>query len=388
MIQIKEAFQRHFACVIIPTYNNDKTLEEVLNSVLEYTDTVIVVNDGSTDSTSAILHKFPGIEVCAYPVNKGKGYALQTGFKRAGERGFKYAITIDSDGQHFADDLPVFIGKLEDTPDAIIIGARNMDQTSVPGKSSFGNRFSNFWFWFETGLKISDTQSGYRLYPLKEIERIRFFTRKFEFEIEVLVRSAWRGIEIKEVPVQVFYAERSKRVSHFRPFRDFSRISILNTALVTIALTYIKPRDFIQKLFKGDFRTQLKTMLFGSRDSDGLKALSVAFGVFMGIVPLWGFQLMLAIALAFLLRLNKALVIIAANISIPPMIPVILFLSHVTGSALMGDRAVYISFDKHFDFEMLQDSFLQYVLGAFALAITAGCIFGVITYSLLKIFRR
>jgi hypothetical protein len=139
---------------------------------------------------------------------------------------------------------------LEGHPAAFIIGARNMDQASVPGKSSFGNKFSNFWFWVETGLKMSDTQSGYRLYPVKLMADTSFITRKFEFEIEVLVASAWRGIEITEVPVRVYYAEKENRVSHFRPFKDFTRISILNTVLVTIAFLYIKPRNFFRGIKK------------------------------------------------------------------------------------------------------------------------------------------
>ena len=193
---------------------------------------------------------FPQINLVSYPKNKGKGYALRTGFRHAVKSGYDYAITIDSDGQHFADDLHKFLTKLEDHPAAIIIGARNMDQASVPGKSSFGHKFSNFWFWVETGLTMSDTQSGYRLYPVKLLNKTNFITRKFEFEIEVLVMSAWRGIEITEVPVRVYYADKENRVSHFRPFKDFTRISILNTFLVTIALLYIKPRDFFRGLKK------------------------------------------------------------------------------------------------------------------------------------------
>ena len=133
---------------------------------------------------------------------------------------------------------------------AIIIGARNMDQASVPGKSSFGNKFSNFWFKVETGLSLSDTQSGYRLYPVALLKDIRFFTKKYEFEIEVLVRAAWKGIDVVQVPVKVFYPEKDKRVSHFRPFHDFSRISVLNTFLVTIAFVWIKPRDLFRSLKK------------------------------------------------------------------------------------------------------------------------------------------
>ena len=237
-------------CVLIPTYNNEQTLEKVLRDVLSFTDQVIVVNDGSTDSTPAILNKFPTIELVSYEQNKGKGFALRQGFKRALEKGYHYAISIDSDGQHFAHDLPKFLHALDAHPSAVIIGARNMGQSSVPGKSSFGNKFSNFWFWVETGLKMQDTQSGYRLYPLKELSSLNFITRKFEFEIEVLVRAAWNGLEIVHVPVQVFYAEKGKRISHFRPFKDFSRISVLNTVLVSIALLYIKPRDLFRRLKK------------------------------------------------------------------------------------------------------------------------------------------
>jgi glycosyltransferase involved in cell wall biosynthesis len=247
---LRAMFKQKKVCVLVPTYNNEQTLGMVLNSVLVYTDQIIVVNDGSTDSTMSILQQFPQVDLVSYPQNKGKGYALRTGFRHAVQCGYAYAITIDSDGQHFAEDLHKFLLKLEEHPAAIIIGARNMEQSSVPGKSSFGNKFSNFWFWVETGKKMRDTQSGYRLYPVKVMENTNFITRKFEFEIEVLVTSAWRGIEITEVPVRVFYAEKEKRVSHFRPFKDFTRISILNTFLVTIALLYIKPRDFFRGIKK------------------------------------------------------------------------------------------------------------------------------------------
>jgi glycosyltransferase involved in cell wall biosynthesis len=380
-------FQKKKVCVIVPTYNNELTLESVLNNVYSYTDQIIVVNDGSTDTTGSILSKFPLLEIVTYRVNKGKGYALRQGFKRAIEMGYHHAISIDSDGQHYADDLPSFLQALQDDSEAIIIGERNMNQASVPGKSSFGKNFSNFWFEFETGIKLNDTQSGYRLYPIKRLDGLQFLTQKFEFEIEVLVRSAWSGIPIKEVPVKVFYAEKGKRVSHFRPVRDFTRISILNTILVTITLLYIKPRDFVRGI-KKNFWSNLIAKLFNPAETDSVKAISVGFGVFMGIFPIWGFQLVVAIALAFLFRLNKALVIIAANISIPPMIPLILFLSHLTGSVWMGDHAIFISFDKTLTIDLLKDSFIQYVSGAITLSICCGIVFGLITYGLLKLFKR
>jgi uncharacterized protein (DUF2062 family) len=108
----------------------------------------------------------------------------------------------------------------------------------------------------------------------------------------------------------------------------------------------------------------------------------------MGIIPLWGFQLAIAIALSIWFRLNKALVIIAANISIPPMIPLIIFLSHLAGRPWMGDKAQVISFSKNITLGMIESSFLQYVVGAITLAIAAGVIFAAMTFLILKLFRR
>jgi uncharacterized protein (DUF2062 family) len=263
-----------------------------------------------------------------------------------------------------------------------------MEQAGIPGKSSFGNKFSNFWYWVETGFTMDDTQSGYRLYPVEPLKNTTFFTRKFEFEIEVIVRAAWMGIPITSVPVKVYYEEKSKRISHFRPFRDFSRISVLNTVLVTIALLYIKPRDFIRGLVKKEFRQKILFQLFHPDDSPSKKAASIGLGVFMGIVPIWGFQLVTAIALSVLLRLNKALVILAANISLPPLIPFILYGSHLTGKIWMGPEAIELSFDKSITLNDIQNSFEQYVLGAVTLSVLAGVIAMAIAYVMFKLLGK
>ncbi len=381
-------FKEHRVVVLIPTFNNERTVGNVIRSVQEYSKDVIVVNDGSTDSTEKILQQFQNINLVSYTRNKGKGYALRKGFKRAIELGYDYVISIDSDGQHFAEDLPKFLYALQDHPAAIIMGVRNMEQAGIPGKSSFGHTFSNFWFWVETGIKMNDTQSGYRLYPVRLLSGMKYITRKFEFEIEVMVRSVWHGIAMAEVPVKIFYAPKEDRVSHFRPFQDFTRISILNTVLVTIALLYIKPRDLLFGKKKGEFWSSLKKQLFHPDDSNLKKALSIGFGVFMGIIPIWGFQLIVAIGLAFAFRLNKALVIIAANISIPPMIPIIIFLSHLTGTLWMGDRAQFISFHDPITLDMVGNNSVQYMLGAVTFAIIGGIIFGTFAYLGLKFFKH
>lgn len=384
-----DKFEQNRICVIIPTYNNAKTLAMVINDVAIYTKNIIVVNDGSTDETSGILVSFPFLDVISYKKNMGKGWALRTGLKYATERGYLHAISIDSDGQHFAKDLPAFLEKLEIEKNTLIIGARNMNQESVPGKSSFGHKFSNFWFKVETGINAPDTQSGYRLYPLQPLSKMKFLTKKYEFEIEVLVRAAWRGIKIDSIPVSVYYAPKETRVSHFRPFKDFTRISILNTVLVFVTFLYIKPRNFFQKIFKREtWHSIWHDHLLHPGEPDMNKAVSVAFGVFMGIVPIWGFQLVTAIFLAILFRLNKAIVIIAANISIPPMIPLIIFLSYLMGGFWLGDRAIDFSLSSNITLDSIKQNLQQYIYGSITLAVVAGLILGLITLILLKIFKR
>lgn len=377
------------ACVIIPTYNNGATLATVIEDVAKFTHHIIVVNDGSTDGTLAIAQSFPFVQLITYEKNVGKGWALRKAFAHAIATGYKLGISIDSDGQHFAKDLPVFIEKQLEVPGSLIIGARNMDQSSVPGKSSFGYKFSNFWFRVETGIKCPDTQSGYRLYPLEPMKNMRFITRKYEFEIEVLVRLAWKDVKIESVPVTVYYAPKETRVSHFRPGKDFFRISVLNTIIVLIAFLYIKPRDFFRTIFnKEKFKQALNEHLFNPHHSASLKAFSVGFGIFMGIVPIWGFQLVTAIFLAILFKLNKPLVIIAANISIPPMIPVIIFISHRVGAFWMGANAQTLLFNKSISLHTIKANLQQYIFGSITLAVGAGLVIGLVTFVLLKLFSK
>ncbi|MDV6169283.1 DUF2062 domain-containing protein [Flavobacterium sp. DG1-102-2] len=365
-------------CVIIPTYNNHKTLKRVIDGVLQYTANVIVVNDGSTDTTVEILLDYPQVNQVHLSKNKGKGNALRTGFVTARNAGYEYAITIDSDGQHFPDDIPVFIDALIADGDALLIGSRNMAQEGVPKKSSFGNKFSNFWFWFETGIKLEDTQSGYRLYPLKRIPE-HYYTPKFEFEIEIIVRAAWKGLPVKNVPVKVLY-DVNERVSHFRPFKDFTRISVLNTVLVIISLLYIKPRDFILSFKKKSLKQFFIENVLESGDSNTKKALSIALGVFIGIAPLWGLQTVLVLSSAYLLRLNKLIAFAFSNISIPPAIPVIIYLSLKMGSLFIAGGK---TLDTATTFDAIKQNLAQYLVGSILLAVLMSFLFGMTAYVLL-----
>ncbi|MCK7560122.1 DUF2062 domain-containing protein [Chitinophaga sedimenti] len=259
----------------------------------------------------------------------------------------------------------------------------------MPGKNTFANKFSNFWFYVETGIRAPDTQSGFRLYPIHRMGRIRSICNKYEFEVEVIVRSAWKGIKIDWAPIKVYYPPKEERISHFRPGPDFTRISVLNTVLVTIAFLYIKPRDFIRAMMKAEGRRAfIEQHIVNREESNMKKALSVGFGVFMGIVPIWGFQMIVALALAAWLRLNKGLVIIAANISIPPMVPPIIFLSFLMGKVWVGRDATDLFFSKGLSLDNIQQNLVQYILGAVTLAVVAGVVCWLVTWLLLSIFRR
>lgn len=381
-------FRQQAACVLVPTYNNAGTLGHVLEQVLTYTHQVIVVNDGSTDDTGVVLDKFPFIHCLQYPDNRGKGYALKRGFRKALDLGYQYAITIDSDGQHAAADLPAFLDAIAQHPRSLIIGARNMNQEHVPGKSSFGNRFSNFWFWVTTRHKLPDTQSGYRCYPLPPLRHMRFYSRKYEFEIEVPVRLSWKGVAVRSVPVSVFYPPAKERITHFRPFKDFARISVLNTFLTTIALLWIHPRDFVRLVSDPKSWKQLwAQIVVRKQESNLLKAKSIGFGVFMGIVPVWGFQLLIGIPLALYFRLNKALFLLAANISIFPFTPLVLAASLVTGKIMLGydDWSLNIL---EMDLAQFKEAGIAFFLGGAVLAVLGGLLSFLISFLLLQWLRK
>ena len=373
------------ACIIIPTYNNEKTLVRVIEGVMEYVpaECVIIINDGATDSTSELLKQFQDkVHILVNNPNKGKGFSLRKAFKFALEKGFDQAITIDSDGQHFPSDIPKMIAASKANPNTVLMGSRNMQQEGVPQKSSFGNKFSNFWFKLETWITLPDTQTGYRVYPLKPLSKMRLFTTKFELEIEVIVRLAWKGVKFKAVPIDVKY-DPDERVSHFRPGRDFFRISVLNSVLVLGALFYYYPK----KLFSISTWNAIKHEAIKPEERNFSKAMSLGFGVFMGIVPLWGLQLLIGIPLAVLFRLNKVLFIAAANISFPPLIPFILYASMVMGQLFTTgeiDHNQILTFTS----EAIKSNLYQYILGSILLAVFSFVVVFVVSFGLLKIFRK
>lgn len=376
--------------VLMPTYDNAKTLERVVIGVLKHTEQagdlqprLLVVNDGSTDGTSEILQKFEGrIHLIDFPVNKGKGAALKAGFAYAKEKQYRHIITIDSDGQHYTEELPHFVDKIKTYPDSLIMGARGMKEGGAPAKSSFGNKFSNFWYYVETGIRLPDTQTGYRCYPIEGLKKIKLFTHKFELEIEVIVKLAWAGTPVHSLPIHVKY-DPDERVSHFRPFKDFTRISILNTYLVILTLFWYLPK----RLLKKNIFEIIKKEVMRSDEPALKKALALGFGVFFGIIPIWGFQLLVGIPFAIFTKLNKVLFIAAANISIPPFIPFIVLGSYGMGELVLGKSDVPLPPLSEITLSNIHNNFIIYVWGAIVLAISAGLLTTLVAWGII-VFRR
>ncbi|MBQ9470521.1 MAG: glycosyltransferase family 2 protein [Bacteroidales bacterium] len=238
-------------CVLIPTYNHAPTLRAVVEDALRVCPHVIVVDDGSTDSTAQVLQQLVGnhrVEVVAHQPNRGKGYALRAGLNRAWTLGFEHVVTMDSDGQHLAADIGKLLTASQQHPHALIVGSRSLSHKHMPQGNRIANRLSNFWFAVQTGHRLPDTQTGFRLYPLECMCRLRPLFNRYEAELELLVRAAWRGVELVPVGINVVYPPKGERVSHFKPTIDFVRISLLNTALCVLAVLYGYPRMGIQHL--------------------------------------------------------------------------------------------------------------------------------------------
>ena len=242
-------------CLIIPTYNNASTLVDVVERSLAVCADEIVVNDGSTDQTADLLVALDKVTVVSYTPNRGKGHALCEGFRKAKTMGFDYAITLDADGQHFPEDIQNLLSTLNGEIDkgnekVLVVGSRNLNAPGMPSGNTFANKFSNFWFTVQTAQRLPDTQTGFRIYPLHHLPNLSFITNRYESELELLVFSAWRNVKIVPSPVRVYYPPKEERVSHFRPFADFARISVLNTFLCIAALVYGYPSMLIRRLFQ------------------------------------------------------------------------------------------------------------------------------------------
>ena len=219
-------------CIIIPCYNHSDNLNTLLgqlpSDVLK-----IVVDDGSDEPVSASAQN---LQIFRFAKNSGKANALKKGFELARQADCTHAITIDSDGQHPVESLSEIVDVAQKNPQNIIVATRDFDNSAIPSGRKFLNKFSNFWFWAETGKTLADTQCGYRCYPLALLEKLDIAIGGFCFEVELLVKAAWAGFDFSEVKIPAIYNKQTLEKSHYRPIVDTFRFTMMNTRLFFTSL--------------------------------------------------------------------------------------------------------------------------------------------------------
>lgn len=366
--------------VLIPLYNHRATIEDVVSRSFCQSKDVFVINDGSTDCEAGFLESLPCRVFHLFP-NQGKGVAIREGARKLKALGYTHFVTLDADGQHYPEDLPLFFAQIQSHPESFILGVRDFSTPNVPKSSRFGRSFSQFWCFVQTGLVVHDMQSGYRAYPIEPLLCLHLCENRYSFEIEVLVKAAWAGFAIVEVPVQVFYPEREKRVSHFMAVADNLRITLLNTKLTIRAMTPIPFRCHARQQKSLSLlrpMASLRTLLQESTPEN--LAFSAACSLFLCTLPLLGFQSILILFAIHSLRLDRLCALCIVPVSWCPVLPAMcLMLGHyVLHGAWLSDFTVQtLAYEAHL-------RFLEWIVGSFFLAPLLAVFLGGLVYFLAK----
>lgn len=206
-------------CLLIPAYNEARTIGQVVSEAREITESVVVVDDGSQDATAQIAED-SGALVIKHSVNSGKGAALRTGFQHVLDNGYDALITMDSDGQHDVNDIPGFLKAFDERGSGIIIGSRMQDISTMPAVRKFTNKFTSFVGSLLTHQKIRDSQSGFRLISSDVLRAVELETAGYEMESELLIKASRAGFRITSVPIKTIYGQE---VSKINPVVDTCR---------------------------------------------------------------------------------------------------------------------------------------------------------------------
>ncbi len=319
--------------LVIPLYNHGATVRTVVEKGLAAGWPVLVVDDGSSDGGLDRVADL-GCDTLRFEVNRGKGAAILAGARWAAEQGYGRIITVDADDQLDPGEAKLLAEAAAGQEQALVIGARRMDRHNAPGASLFGRRFSNFWVRLECGHDLPDTQSGFRLYPVRELLQLVTGCRRYDFEVEVLTRAAWAGLPILSAEVSVRYPPEAERVSHFHQFKDNLRLTCLHTRLVLRALwpwPHLRLRIRDPEQAAAERREKLSLLhpvnflkvLCREHTSAMQLAAAAWMGVFLGALPLLACHTVVIIYVCHRLHLNKLAAITASQLCMPPVMPVL-----------------------------------------------------------------
>ena len=316
----------------------------------------------------------------------GYGAAIMTGIQELHRLGYDYAITVDADAQHSPDDIPSFVDAIEQkcqAADAVLVGVRDFSAPNIPSSSRFGRSFSNFWVKLETGVACADTQSGFRAYPIEPMMKMTCISKRYTFAVESLVRAFWGGMQLVEIPIHVTYQEADKYVSHFRPFVDNVRFSLLHTWLVVRRLLPWPMKRLVPKpqasSIPSPFRHPVQFMRFLLKENatPQLLAVSAAVSTFLAVLPLFSCHMLVILYVCICLKLNKIMALAIQNLYMPPLTPFLcieLGYFFRNGQFLKEASMQTIVREVHL-------RLLDWLLGSFVLAPVFAVVAGVVTYT-------
>jgi uncharacterized protein (DUF2062 family) len=368
--------------VVIPVYNHASLLRPVVSGACGIGESVLVIDDGSTDAPLERVLDLPCATV-RHEKNRGKGAAIMSALVEAERIGATHLLTIDADGQHDPGGIPSFAAAIGKDPEAIIIGVRDFASPSIPGTSRFGRSFSNFWFRLQTGKSLRDTQSGFRVYPVRALRELDLRETGYAFEVEVLVKAAWAGVPLKEVDIPVHYPPAGERISHFHAFWDNLRLSRLNTKLT---LRAILPFPHRQMALGGKEAREVSIlhpwrsmrMLLAENCSPSQLAAAMAIGVFVGTMPFIGTHTLVVLVAASFLRLNKLVAVGASQLGMPPFVPA---LAIEVGHYIRHGRWLTEISMRTLGYEAL-DRLVEWIIGSLVLAPVLAVLVGAITWAM------
>ncbi len=392
---------------VIPVYNHCNTLKEVVVRTMQVIDKInekmylfsnlaqvshadiIVIDDGSTDNSLETVQELE-ITTLSHEINKGKGVAILTAAQHALENNYTHIITLDSDAQHFPEDIPKFLKAIEKDPFAFIVGARDFKVENIPFSSRFGRKFSAFWMFVQSGKKVSDMQSGFRAYNIEALLCLNLKETRYAFEVEALVKAAWSGFAIEEIPIQVLYQKGEERISHFDKTKDNIRMTVLNTKLTVRALV---PIPFKHHAIEVESKTlsllsPLQSLHYLLQKSSPFHlALSAMIAFFVCLLPLLGLQSIILLLCINTFNLNRLCALLIIPLTWPPVMPAVCI--------LVGYRVINGVWLTNFSMETLYYEFwyrfVDWIIGSVLLAPVLGIVMGLFVYSLsicLKLYYK
>lgn len=384
----------------MPTYNHGHAIRAVLDGLAPLGLTVIVVDDGSQDDTASTIKAWQRDDpstrlLVTHDVNQGKAAALLTGFARARDLGFSHALTIDSDGQHTPADLQSVLGVSIANPKALVVGARPRHIVGVPFASRVGRWFSNRCVWIASGVRITDSQSGLRSYPLHSVGSLDVRSGRYGFETEILTHAGWAGIPVLETPIASIYDVAGGRVTHFKKGADSWAAVSMHSRLIAKGLlpgeSNIREAPQVgripRRLWWWISPARLWAMVRGDEHAKKQLAASAGVGLFMAAAPFYGIKTALCLWISAKFRLHPAVVIAGSALSTPPVGLVFIFAGLVVGHlALHGSLPTHDQLPEwsHMDWHHVWEWFWEWMLGG----VIVGIVIGLVAYVVVKVALR